>query len=104
MRLDDPRAIPVDVPERVSQGVGMGVFEIPPKMMKNGPWLLFPPAESNLKFRPTVWVTEDAAITSEVLPNTLHSAAKVFHPVHNSHTFDHVISAMAGDFSHSGWD
>ncbi|MCE0761290.1 hypothetical protein LWH94_19250 [Marinobacter sp. G11] len=29
MRLDDPRAIPVEVPERVSQGVGMGVFEIP---------------------------------------------------------------------------
>ncbi|ABM21364.1 hypothetical protein Maqu_4094 (plasmid) [Marinobacter nauticus VT8] len=104
MRLDDPRAIPVEVPERVSQGVGMGVFEIPPKMMKNGPWLLFPPAESSLKFRPTVWVTEDSANTSESHVNTLHSAAKAFHPVHNPNAFDQVIWAMARDFSHSGWD
>lgn len=103
MRLDDPRAIPVEVPEKVSQGVGMGVFEIPPKMMKNGPWLLFPPGESSVKFRPTVWVTEDSAITSEVHASTLHSAAKTFHPVHNPHAFDQVIAAMAGDFSHSGW-
>src|SRR5690554_2045222 len=104
MRLDDPRAIPVEVPERVSQGVGMGVFEIPPKMMRNGPWLLFPPVESSVKFRPTVWVTEDFTITSEVYASTLHSAAKAFHPVHNPKAFDQVISAMAEDFSHSGWD
>ncbi|MBR9869510.1 MAG: hypothetical protein GYB26_00015 [Gammaproteobacteria bacterium] len=104
MRLDDPRAVPVEVPERVSQGVGMGIFEIPPKMMKNGPWLLFPPSGSGVKFRPTVWITEDSVISSEHYPNTLHSAAKAFHPLHNPHTFDGVISSMAGDFSHSGWD
>ena len=104
MRLDDPRAVPVEVPERVSQGVGMGIFEIPPKMMKNGPWLLFSPTQSSVKFRPTVWVTEDSAITSEVQANTLHSAAKNFHPMHNPHAFDEVISAMTEDFSHSGWD
>lgn len=104
MRLDDPRAAPVEVPERSSQGVGMGVFEIPPKMMKNGPWLLFPPATSNVKFRPTVWITEDSIDTSEAQANTLHSAAKKFHPSHNPHVFDQVISAMAEDFSHSGWD
>lgn len=104
MRLDDPRAAPVDVPERSSQGVGMGVFEIPAKMMKNGPWLLYPPAASNVKFRPTVWVTEDLLDTSEAQAHTLHSAAKKFHPTHNPHVFEEVISAMAEDFSHSGWD
>lgn len=104
MRLDDPRAFPVEVPERSSQGVGMGVFEIPPKMMKNGPWLLFPPAESSVKFRPTVWVTEDSASTSEAHASTLHSAAKTFHPTHNPHVFDQVIAAMAEDSLHSGWD
>jgi len=104
MRLDDPRAAPVEVPERSSQGVGMGVFEIPPKMMKNGPWLLFPPAESSVKFRPTVWVTEDSMDTTEAQASTLHLAAKIFHPTHNPHVFEEAISAMAEDFSHSGWD
>lgn len=104
MRLDDPRTIPVEVPERSSQGVGMGVFEVPPKMMKNGPWLLFPPAESSVKFRPTVWVTEDSVSASQVHASTLHSAAKTFHPTHNPHVFDQVIAAMAEDSLHSGWD
>lgn len=104
MRLDDARAASVEVQERSSQGVGMGVFEIPQKMMKDGPWLLFPPAESSVKFRPTVWVTEDSIDTSEAHVNTLHSAAKKFHPINNPHVFDEVIAAMAEDFSHSGWD
>lgn len=104
MRLDDPQAEPVAVIERMSEGVGMGVFEIPMKMMKNGPWLLFPPAESKVKFRPTVWVAENSLETNESSPQTLHAAAKLFHPKHNPHVFDGVIATMAEDLSHSGWD
>lgn len=104
LRLDDPGAAPVDVPERSSQGVGMGVFEIPPKMMKNGPWLLFAPVDSAVKFRPTVWVTEDLQLSAEASAKTLHSAAKQFHPYSNPNVFENVIHAMAGDLAHSGWD
>jgi hypothetical protein len=104
MRLDDPGAASVSVPERSSQGVGMGVFEIPQKMMKNGPWLLFPPADSKVKFRPTVWLTEDTQGYAVASTKTLHSGAKQFHPIQNPNSFDDAISAMACDLAHSGWD
>lgn len=104
MQLDNPQAIPISIAEKTSQGVGTGRFEIPPKMMKNGPWLLFPQAESSVNFRPTVWVTEDSASTCGPYASTLHSAAKRFHPLHNPNAFDQVIAEMSEDFSHSGWD
>jgi hypothetical protein len=104
LRLDDPGATPVDVTERTSQGVGMGVFEIPEKMMKNGPWLLFPPTGSVVRFRPSVWITEDLQYTEGGTAKSLHAAAKQFHPKHNPDAFTPVILAMAGDLAHSGWD
>lgn len=103
MRLDESNANPVEVPERSSEGVGMGVYEIPNLMMKNGPWLLFPPEESSVRFRPTVWCTNDSGTTEESAPATLHNAAKQFHPIHNPQPFAVAISAMANDLSHSGW-
>lgn len=104
MRLDDPMALPIDIVERASQGVGVGLFEIPPKMMKKGPWLLFPPPASSVKFRPTLWVNESSVDPSEDKVVTLHAAAKKFHPIHNPYVFEAVISSMAEDLSHSGWD
>jgi len=104
MRLDDPGAEPVEAFERLSEGVGMGVFELPQKMMKNGPWLLFAPSNSEAKFRPTVWVAEALRESGDKTPGTLHAAAKRFHPIHNPQAFDGIIAEMSQDPSHSGWD
>ena len=104
MRLDDPQAEPVSVTERVSEGVGMGVFEIPARMMKDGPWLLYAPAGAKMKFRPTIWVADGSLDFSNSTPKTLHAAAKLFHPIHTPRVFEDVSAAMAKDLSHSGWD
>lgn len=104
MRLDDPQAEPVSVTERSSEGVGMSVFDIPERMMKDGPWLLYAPAEAKVKFRPTIWVAEGSLDFSDSKPKTLHAAAKLFHPTHNPRVFEDVIAAMVKDLSHSGWD
>ena len=104
MRLDDPQAEPVSVTERSSEGVGMSVFDIPERMMKDGPWLLYAPAGAKMKFRPTIWVADGSLDFSNSTPKTLHAAAKLFHPTHNPPVFEDVIATMAKDLSHSGWD
>lgn len=104
MRLDNPHATPIDVPERQSEGVAMGVFEIPFKMMKSGPWLLFSKATSTIKFRPTIWVNREPENNEQPSADTLHSAAKQYHPTFNPQAFENVLPAMAIDFGHSGWD
>lgn len=105
MRLAEPAAAPVVIPENLSQGVGMGLFTIPEKMRREGPWLIYPASDSSVKFRPIVWATLDSQVdyTTDSQPKTLHHAAKLFHPVHSPYVFDDVIDEMAEDMAHSGW-
>lgn len=105
MRLAEPAAAPIAIPENHSQGVGMGIFSIPDKMRREGPWLIYPAPDSSIKFRPIVWGTPDSHVdyNPDLLPDTIHHAAKLFHPDHYSHVFDHVIEKMAGNMGHSGW-
>ena len=105
MRLSEPAAAPVAIPENQSQGVGMGMFSIPEKMRREGPWLIYPAFNSSIKFRPIVWATLDSHVEhgSNLQPNSIHHAAKLFHPVHSPHVFDNVIDEMAKDMGHSGW-
>jgi len=105
MRLSEPAAAPVDIPEKLSQGVGMGLFNIPEKMRREGPWLIYPASDSSIKFRPIVWATLDGQVDDDqtLQSNTIHQAAKLFHPIHNRHVFDNVVEEMAEDISHSGW-
>jgi len=105
MRLSEPAEAPVSIPENHSQGVGMGMFRIPERMRKEGPWLIYPASDSSIKFRPILWTTQDGQMDgdSTFQPNTMHQAAKLFHPAHNPHVFDNVIEEMADNIVHSGW-
>lgn len=106
IRLDDPLEAPVRVEERTSQGVGVGVFDIPERMRKNGPWLVVPSRASAVQFRPVIWANEINAVRQDYNNSTssLHSAAKLFHPIHNAGIIDSVIKEMASNFQHTGWN
>ena len=107
IHLSDPGQNAITIPERLSAGISTGTFEIPNIMKSKGPWLIAPSADSDIRFRPKIWVTadmEDPVPDSSSPHETLHSAASFFHPYKNPHVFDDVISVMATDLSHSGWD
>lgn len=104
MRLAAPGLPKVTLSERLSEGVGTGHFEVTEEMQKNGPWLLFPDSESPVLFRPHL-LEPDAADTDPAAEpvQSLHEAARLYHPARAPHVMDAQIAAMARDFSHSNW-
>lgn len=103
MLLSDPKRTPLQLAEKTSEAVGTGSFEIPQAMQSRGPWLIYPAEESDVHFRPALYVVPDNSLDTAVEVCSLHRAAELFHPQHNPHVIDQQIAAMADDFNHSGW-
>ena len=105
MSLGDPALAPIMLPERTSEGVGTGRYDIPHKLNTEGPWLLVPPKSAGKQYRPLLWSTDspNCAIAEPGADITLYTAARTYHPRDNPDVFDRVVSAMASDPSHSGW-
>ena len=104
MLLSDPKQIALSIPEKTSEGIETGWFEILSTMDKKGPWLIYPDSDSNILFRPALWIPKTK--TDEVAINHIHSlhrATEIFHPLDNPHVIDEQIALMAKDFDHSGW-
>lgn len=103
MLLPDPKQQPLELEERTTQGVGTGIFDLPSAMNKSGPWLVYPSKESTVRFRPVLHINGVNEIPDDGEINSLHSAAKVFHPKSNPDVINEQIRHMANDFNHSGW-
>lgn len=103
MLLSDPKRTPLQLVERTSEMVGTGYFEIPQSMQAQGPWLIYPGAQSSVRFRPGLYIPQESSRDAGAEVCSLHRAAELFHPLHNSHVIDQQIAAMATDFNHSGW-
>lgn len=103
MLLSDPKRMPLVLAEKTSETVGTGSFEIPEKMQSNGPWLIYPGAQSSVCFRPGLFINPANSLGSEFEANSLHRAAELFHPLYYPDVIEQQIAAMATDFNHSGW-
>lgn len=105
MLLSDPKQTPIELRELTSQGVGTGRFVTDDSMYRDGPWLLYPEAESRVKFRPYLLVGQPASNTysSGSKIHSLHEAARLYHPQNNPHVIDDQIAEMGSDLDHSGW-
>jgi hypothetical protein len=110
MLLSDPCQAPLKLPERESEGVETGVFNIVPAMERDAPWLIYPEKDSRLKFRPTIYIpaeryqspsTDFSGAVKDI--RSMHEAARVYHPQHRPNVISEQIAAMAEDFDHSGW-
>ncbi|WP_341313759.1 STY4851/ECs_5259 family protein [Paraburkholderia sp. IMGN_8] len=104
MLLTDPKQACVEIPEMTSEGAGTGRFRTPPPMRRDGPWLIYPATDSSTQFRPVLYVPEQSASTgvpAEI--RSLHTAARVFHPVSQPDVIKRQIADMATDLDHSGW-
>lgn len=103
MMLGDPRKAPIPLLERESQGVGTGIFSTAPAMEHHGPWLIYPSKNSAIKFRPELYGQHEFEDTTPPEPESLHAAARIFHPEKYSDVIDRQIEAMAVSFDHGGW-
>ncbi|WP_031360988.1 STY4851/ECs_5259 family protein [Caballeronia sordidicola] len=104
MLLPDPKQAPVKIPEMTSQDAGTGRFSTPAAMLRDGPWLIYPANESPTQFRPELYIPQqpgNMGIPSEI--RSLHTAARVFHPVTQPDVIKQQIADMAIDLDHSGW-
>ena len=103
IKLSDPASKPVVINEAASEGVGIGRFQIPYKMMKEGPWLLVPEKDSQIRFRPALYLTEDMKGMSMQPATSLHDAARRYHPLQNPDAFMDAVGRMTRDWGDSGW-
>jgi hypothetical protein len=104
IKLSDPAAKPVMISEKSTEDVGVGSFQVPYKMMKEGPWLLVPERGSEIKFRPCLYLTNDMKEGAWLPAKTLHESARRFHPEFNSSAFSDAIQSMGDDWHNSGWE
>jgi hypothetical protein len=103
IKVSDPDCKPVTIKEAETEGVGIGQFQIPYKMMKEGPWLLVPEKGNEIRFRPSLYLTEDVKDLTLQPASSLHDAARRYHPEKNPNAFLDVICLMALDWGNSGW-
>lgn len=103
IKLSDPACKPLIIDEVASEGVGIGRFQIPYKMMKEGPWLLVPEKGSDIRFRPTLYLTEDMKGLPIQAATSLHDAARRYHPLQNPDAFMDAVGRMSRDCGDSGW-
>ncbi len=104
MSLTDPLQTPIELEKHCTEGVATGLYHT--DLLKRQPdlWLVYAPAESELSFRPCLYVTqEQSAVAVDREIKTLHSAAQAYHPVANPDVIKRVISQMAEDYHHTGW-
>ena len=104
MLLSDPKQKPTYLEELTSQDVSTGRFIPHTSMQKDGPWLLYPSSDSRVKFRPYLFLGQTNISNSvSKRPQSLHDAARLYHPVHNPKVIDEQITQMGNDLDHSGW-
>lgn len=106
MRLGNPQQHAVSIHQCLSQGVGTGEYEIPAELEREGPWLIYSSAESQLKSRPYLHISKnDKLDTASIIEvKSLHKAAELFHPILRPQVINDQIKELAEDIHHSGWE
>ncbi|MCG8537788.1 MAG: STY4851/ECs_5259 family protein [Pseudomonadales bacterium] len=102
MLLSDPSRSPIKVDEVLTEGVGTEVYKIDAALNKDGPWLIYPKSESCCQFRPELYCCSDVEFDRNH-SESLHQAARIYHPIHAPGAIEDQIDCMANDLDHSGW-
>ena len=103
MRLSQPDQAAVQLEAVTSQGMEIGVWRFTPESRAAGPWLIYSGADStSVLVRPLLWKVGDQAAPAVV--RSLHAAVCIDDPEERSTTLQRLLSEMAVDSSHSGWE
>lgn len=104
-QVHTPEAEPIAIEPQSFNGITTGIFALPDRLQKDGPWLLYPERAASIVFRPMIHVPGVTSPETGELPEikTLNSAARHYHPQIRPGVFTGVLDAMAGHFLHSSW-
>jgi hypothetical protein len=103
MLIPDPKHEPLSLPERTTDGVGTGCFDVPNAMERNSPWLIYPSKRSGVRFRPELYLPKGFDVPTDCEVASLHRATQLYHPVSNPRVIGDQLVAMAMNLDHSGW-
>jgi hypothetical protein len=105
MQVHTPEAEPISIEPQSFNGITTGIFALPDRLQKDGPWLLYPEQAASIVFRPMIHVPGLTSPEIGELPEikTLNSAARHYHPQIQPDVFAGVLDAMADHFLHSSW-
>lgn len=108
LNLSDPKQIQ-SLDAAYTEGVSTGYFHMPAAMEKGGPWLILPDPQSEVVFRPRLYMNtwsdrqnQEESDTRNQHIESLHSAARLFDG-HDTENIQQIVNAMASDYEHSGW-
>ena len=101
--LRNPEQRTLDIPTKSSQGVDVGLYELPSILDQDGPWLIVPNKLSDTYFRPFYYRGRPPEYDSLSVVKTMQTAALAFDPRSSSNSFTPVLTAMSKDPNHSGW-
>lgn len=90
-----------------SEGVDLGVWDFQSHRRSQGLWLVFPTPDSDLSFRPLLWVVRNnEALLNESSAEhveSLQQAVLIQNPVEREGALRAVVRKMALDVNHQGW-
>lgn len=103
MLIGEPERSAIELPQKEVGGISLGWYSVTDKILKAGPWMLVPNADSPNLFRPTFYKSLDDTLHSCEEIKSVQAAVKCFNPRSQTNTIEDYITQMECDFSHPGW-
>lgn len=100
VRLEDPDEEPIALEYKGDSAEGNSKWFFSPETRLPGAWLIYPSAESEFVFRPTLW-TVQGEISED---SELAKATNIVNEFDRQKAFDNLILELAEDFSHPDWE
>ncbi|WP_439641470.1 STY4851/ECs_5259 family protein [Nevskia sp.] len=99
--LSDLETVPAHLPALVSQDVSIGAWRFDPPGRSPGPWLIYPDAESSIRFRPQLWPVSNGL--SRQARGGLAGALEISRSDERYAALTEAITALTDDFSAPDW-
>jgi hypothetical protein len=107
MRLVQPEQQHIKLEPKLSETTETGSWLFNPEKRESGPWLIYPSDSSSVNFRAILWYvkpTMDIDALNDLPVSSLNTAITIGNPTIRKINIDAFLSAMSGDFEHSGWE
>ena len=104
--LLQPEQNGISLPSILSSNSHVGAWEFDTSKCADGPWMIYPTAESSVKFRPLIWHVGDFdsnEVGSSVPIDSLQKAIQLSDQSQRLESIRVTLNDMANDAQHKGW-
>lgn len=106
LRLDAPGDEPIKLEQKFSEGVATGNWIFPISILTSGPWMIYPPENTGLVFRPLIWSIIPLKKSNEETQSiemSLSFALKIADINQRNEMLDDVTSKLSSDYLDPDW-